>query len=967
MLAVAGSVGGGVGADVDVDVCVYSGGLLPLSHSVALCVLSWVSLLCPALTFPICQCSFPFAETNMEIRRVVLEKLCISILDTSEFLPSRETYRSVCVGLVGSAFKQLKKTGQVNCTGDFYPCIYSSCNNVLLHERPNFMMSSRSFAIRSCSFLSPCIFAANCAPRGLLIPPRNPSTPQRAPPRYVLVDPEAETPDRSLKATPLDRQQPLTSDWMSALPPPFPTPSPSVPFARPDVATDLVRGTAAASLPPIVSSNIFDGRLNDAAAAGVPATTVPVAMETVAVAVAVSAVPDAERFSPPPHSHPSALSAGSSPPGGVDTGALYEGSLRQRRSRIGSRGRSKSGSDNNWADKRADKTIRPMGRGGGGGGVETRGKGGGRAGEAASSGGSLWMQAAAAVEKKSTVSGSSGRGLGTSGKTSGKSPGSDSMSGSGGGGGGTIASMTGYGTGMASTGGGGSSVQSGSAGGRRRHGRGSASSTDDADSVSSSSWAEGADADLRSSQQQQQQQQHRWGGDASVMAAAAEEAAALNAAKDHPEAKRAETRMLAAQAKVNHAFTVLERRLVSLVTRQAPVPSPRLTATPAAARARHGFSSTYSSPRGSRSPCAPSLGEEQQPQRWAAVAPTGAAAATAPLAAAAALLMERAWSFRKNLLISVDKLRERSVALAVAEVSGVAEMNFGGGGGGGGCGTAAATAAVAGTAVISSAAVAGAAAGSATGVGGGWVPAQGNQSPPALTAAARRFPLSDRHVFAVGTADEEHRGLRGDGLRGEGAAESTVGGVAGSLALHRAGDTEREEPRSANAAAAGGALLGMSCCLDFDRILGDDSLLPGSGGWLPGHDQNEERVVGSPVSSPLVGSMDRSGPASGRGVVVIDRPQVGFGRTAMQSGGDDDGGSAGGLSARERWHSDDPPRVGVLAPDAWALVLRDVSAAEELCREFVSSWESAGGALGEACDDLEGDGVRGLTGMFTPQ
>lgn len=744
---------------------------------------------------------------------------------------------------------------------------------------------------------------------------------------------------------------------MSALPSPSPTPSPSTPFARPDDAADLARGTTAASLAPVVSSNIFDGRKGDAAAAGAAGATVPAAMETAAVAVDAA---DAERFPPPPHSQPPAPSAGSSPPGGFDTGALYESSLRGRRSRVGSRSGIKSGSDNNWADKRGDNTKHPMGGGGGGGGgVEGRGKGGGKGGNASSSGGSLWMQAAAAVEKKSTASGSSGRGLGTSGNISGKSRGLDSLSG-GGGGGGTVAS-TGYGTGKVSPGGGAGSVQSGSAGARRRPRRGSASSTDDGDSLSTSSWAEGADADLRGSQQQQQ---HRWGGEASVMAAAAEEVAALNAAKDHPEAKRAEDRMLVAQANVNHALTVLERRLVSLVTRQAPMPSPRPAARPTEARARRGFSSTYPSPRGPRSPCAPSLAEEQQPQRWVAVAPTGAAAATAPLAAAAALLMERAWSFRKDLVGAVDKLRERSVALAVAEV-----FDAAGDTGGGGGGTAAMSAAVASAAVAGSAAVPGAALGGAPVVGGGWAPAQSSQSPPLLTTDARRFALSDRQGFVAGATDEARRGLRGEGLRGEGAAESTVGGVAGSLALHRTADTRREEPpRPATAAAAGGVLLGVSCCLDFDRILGEDSLLPGSAEGLRDHGRSEEGLVGSPLFSPAMDSIGRLGPVSGRGVVAVDRPLLGFGRTAMQSGSNGGGGgSAGGLSARERRHSDDPPRIGVLAPDSWALVLRDVSAAEDRCREYVSAWESAGGALGEACDDLGSDDVRGLAGVFAPQ
>ena len=724
-----------------------------------------------------------------------------------------------------------------------------------------------------------------------------------------------------METAPLDHRHTPTSDWKSALPPPSSTSSPSAAFAGPNDATDPPRGTVAASLAQVTPADLFDDGQDDVAAAGVAGA---------AAMVEVAALPARTDRSPPPPRSPVPSPIADDVSLRVDTGALYENSLRGRRSRIGSRSKSKSSND--WADHRAVRAKHAMGGGGGGVGV------GGRGGDAASSGGSLWMQAAAAVEK-STASGSFGQSLGKSGKGSGKlSRGLDSLS-AGGGGGGTVAS-TGYGPAGRVSPGGVGSFQSGSAGGRRRPRKGSASSTDDGDSVSSSLISEGAEGDLRGSQHKQQQ--HRWGGEASVMVAAAEEVAALNAAKDHPDAKRAEDRMLAARAKVNHALTTLERQLALLVTRQAPTPSPIKTTRMAETRARRGFSSAYPSPRGPRSPCAPRLGEEQQPQRWVAVAPTGAAATTAPLTAAAALLMERAWSFRQDLLVTVDDLRERSVALAVAEATGAAGATDGG--------VAVASAAVSGAAVadaaVSSAAVAGAAAGSAPVAGRGWVPTQGSQSPPPRSAT-RRPPPSDRQVSSV-VADEAHRVLRGE------VAESTIGGVAGSLALHRAADTEREKPKGTTAAPAGG-LSGVSCCLDFDRILGDDSVLAKSPEGLPG--QSEGVFGGSP--SPVADSMDRLGPVLDRGFVV-DRPLKGF---AIQSGG---GGSAGGLPARERRHSD-PSRVGTLAPDSWPLVLRDVSAAEEHCQEYVSAWESAGGALEKACEDLGGDDVRGLTGFFAPQ
>ncbi|CAM9354842.1 unnamed protein product, partial [Laminaria digitata] len=196
---------------------------------------------------------------------------------------------------------------------------------------------------------------------------RHPLTFRREGNRYVLVDPESKTPDRSLKAAPpLDhhRHSP-TSDWTSGPPPPSPTkPSSSTPsFARLDNATDLARGATAGSLAPTTPADIFDDRQVDSvAAAGAAAAAVPAPVSTTAVAAAavVAVATDGDRSSPPPLSPLLGPSAGSPP--NVDTGALYESSLRGRRSRIGSSGRSgiKSASDN-WADKRADKTKHPMG------------------------------------------------------------------------------------------------------------------------------------------------------------------------------------------------------------------------------------------------------------------------------------------------------------------------------------------------------------------------------------------------------------------------------------------------------------------------------------------------------------------------------------------------------------------------------------------------------------------------------
>lgn len=197
----------------------------------------------------------------------------------------------------------------------------------------------------------------------------------------------------------------------------------------------------------------------------------------------------------------------------------------------------------------------------------------------------------------------------------------------------------------------------------RRAWRSSAPSADDVWSVSSTSTLEHSAAGEVFS---------RVSGDVggrsrqpSAMALAAEEAAAITAAKGHPEAKRVEERTLAAQSMVERALETLEHRLKPLVERrQSPVASD-------AQGSSRGLPSAYRSPRDSRPPFAARSEGEEQGHRWVAVVPTGGAAAipAAPLAGAAALLMERACTRRQELLGSAYALRQRAISLAVAEAS----------------------------------------------------------------------------------------------------------------------------------------------------------------------------------------------------------------------------------------------------------------------------------------------------------
>lgn len=193
----------------------------------------------------------------------------------------------------------------------------------------------------------------------------------------------------------------------------------------------------------------------------------------------------------------------------------------------------------------------------------------------------------------------------------------------------------------------------------RRTWRGSAPSQDDVWSVSSSSTLEhsaagevfsrvSGDVGGRSRQQ-------------SAMALAAEEAAAITAAKGHPEAKRVEERTLTVQSMVERALQTLEHRLKPLVERrQSPLASD-------AQGSSRGLPSAYRSPRDSRPPFAARSEGEEQRQRWVAVVSTGGAAA--PLAGAAALLMERACTRQQELFGSTYALRQRAISLAVAESS----------------------------------------------------------------------------------------------------------------------------------------------------------------------------------------------------------------------------------------------------------------------------------------------------------
>ena len=148
----------------------------------------------------------------------------------------------------------------------------------------------------------------------------------------------------------------------------------------------------------------------------------------------------------------------------------------------------------------------------------------------------------------------------------------------------------------------------------------------------------------------------------SAMARAAEEVAAATTAKGHPLARRVEEHMHAVQSGVDRALATLEVWLKPLVKRRQ---SPASSA--GGQGSIRGSPSAYRSPHDPRPPLAWSETGERG-TRWIASASTTAEAA-APLASAAALLMERANARRLEMIDSAHALRERAISLAVAEAS----------------------------------------------------------------------------------------------------------------------------------------------------------------------------------------------------------------------------------------------------------------------------------------------------------
>lgn len=390
------------------------------------------------------------------------------------------------------------------------------------------------------------------------------------------------------------------------------------------------------------------------------------------------------------------------------------------------------------------------------------------------------------------------------------------------------------------------------------------------------------------------------------MEAAAEAAAAKASARDHPDARRVEGRALAVQAMTDHAVTVLEQQLRPLITWKASEHSPRysrnlsptspLSLADARGVRRISLSSSLSTssssgdyPKSPESPAPHVLGNEQQ-QRWVANAPEGSI--TAPLVAAAILLMERAWQRRHSLINSVTNLRERAVALAVAETSAAAGSPSVTGGDGWNTVAVAATDAV---------------------------PINGNgssrgplASPPSSPSP---FSVTDRQRFSVpaGAAKE---------VTAQATRESTphTGG---------AGVATAAAPPPTNT----GGFAGLSCCADFERILGkeSDALLQGEVAPLVGDDR--AAAIGSSAFRAR-GSLDKGKPLSDSSMIA----ERSFSGVDQHTGGG------------EVLHFS--PSAMLPTTDTWPAVFQDVAIAEEQGREVVGTWEAAGEALKETCEDL---------------
>lgn len=688
--------------------------------------------------------------------------------------------------------------------------------------------------------------------------------------RYVLIDD-----DEHNSTSPSDQADSSTTSAPS---------SSSNPFAMADGSNHAgdapVRGSNVTSLAPAVTGDLF----------GVSNTG---GSEARSRARASSA-----RNSPPP-SPPPPPQLVPAPPGSMspnvdtmNTGNPFEQALRGRRSTstAGSGARRVSG---DWVDSRTHTST-------------TRRRGEGPSSLVSSSAGGGWLEAAAAVEKAGTAPAGGARVNHSSGRPRGGSLSSSANM--------LVASNSFHGT----------------AGRRVSTDRGSRKeSLSSTDSAGSPPSARAVDSLGAVGQQRQNQQRWRGGGSGglatSAMEVAAEAAAAKASARDHPDARRVEKRALALQALVGGAVAVLEQQLQPLITRDSsercPRYSPRLSATSqsplADVRGVHRVSlssplSTFSSPgdyaKSPESPAPQALGVEQQ-QRWVAAASEGSV--TAPLVAAATLLMERAYARRQSLIGSVQNLRERAVALAVGEASAA--------------GGSPATISGGSTGLYAAAAAAAADAVPTTGNGSSRSPLPSAPSSPSPSSVPGRQRFS--------------------GLAG--VAKGPTGQATGLLA-QRAGQDWRasDAPRPPNVR----GLVNLSCCLDFERVLGEenDELRQEETRPLVGDDTAS--VVGSSVSRTR-GSLDKGKPLSD---------------SSMIAEGSFSGVDQGGEVLR---FTGDVEAATRPATDTWPAVFEGVAKAEERGRELVGSWEAAGGALKETCEELtfadaDQNMVRGLAAEY---
>ena len=382
----------------------------------------------------------------------------------------------------------------------------------------------------------------------------------------------------------------------------------------------------------------------------------------------------------------------------------------------------------------------------------------------------------------------------------------------------------------------------------------------------------------------------------SAMEAAAEAAAAKASARDHPNARQVEERAVAVQATTERALAVLEQRLRLLITRKAsersPRYSPRLTPTSplslADARGVRRMSlssplSAFSSPsdyaKSPESPAPQASGSEQQ--RWVAAAPEGSI--MAPLVAAAILLMDRAWARHQSLVVAVQDVQERAFALAVGEAGAAAARGP----------------AVAGGDGVRTAAVAAAGTDPVGGDGG-------SRSPLSSPPSPSPFGMTDRQRSSAAAADPS--GLAGQWATSTGPPRTHVNGLAN-----------------------------LSCCADFERILGEenDSLPEEDMSPLPGGDR------AAPIGSSVLrarGSSDKGKPLSDSSMIA-ERSFSGF-----------DQHNGGGETLRFTG-SVDAPTMRPTA-DTWPAVFEDVAIAEERGLEVVGIWDTAGGALKDACEEL---------------